>query len=110
MVTRIGPKRLPLRRIFIREWREHRHLSQQRLADRLETSKATISRWENLKREPGLGELAAIANALQCEIADLLSRDPSEGEGLWQLWNAMGASQREQALRLLRAFSGHEAA
>lgn len=50
MPTRIGPKHP--RRTYMREWRKHKHLSQQQVADRLgeNVTKATVSRWENGRR------------------------------------------------------------
>ena len=49
MPPRIGPKR-PLR-LYVAEWREHRGLTQQQMADRLGTSDVTVSRWETGARK-----------------------------------------------------------
>lgn len=73
MVTRIGPKK-PFR-LYIAEWREKAGLSQERLAERVGTSKASISRWETGERDPTAKVLAAIAYALDKEVPDLF-RDP----------------------------------
>lgn len=74
MVSRIGPKR-PFRH-YLREWRAARGLSQQQLADRLETSKGQISRWESGGRSMSGDVIAALADALSIEPGDLF-RDPS---------------------------------
>jgi len=74
MVTRIGPKR-PFR-LYIAEWREKAGLTQEQLAERVGTSKASISRWETGERDPTAKVLAAIAYALDREVADLF-RDPA---------------------------------
>jgi transcriptional regulator with XRE-family HTH domain len=76
MVTRIGPKKLKPRRIFLAEWRKHRGLTQLQLAERLETTEATISRNENLQRDPTLGFLKAAADALNCTVGDIVERPP----------------------------------
>lgn len=76
MVTRIGPKKLKPRRIFLREWREHRGLTQQQLADRIESTNATVSRVENLKRDVTLRFLEAAAVALDCTPAQIISEQP----------------------------------
>lgn len=76
MVTRIGPKSLKPRKIYLREWRDYRQLTQEQLADRMNTTKATVSRIENLHRDPQLAFLEAAAEALNCTSADILSRDP----------------------------------
>lgn len=72
MVTRIGPRNARPRRVFFREWREHRGLTQEQLADRLETTKATVSRMENSKSNYNRGYLEALADALDCEPFELL--------------------------------------
>jgi transcriptional regulator with XRE-family HTH domain len=83
VVTRIGRKKAPLRRIYLREWREYRDLTQQQLADRLETTDVSVSRIENLRRDPTLRFLTAAAEALSCSVADLLTRQPPpKGEPL----------------------------
>jgi transcriptional regulator with XRE-family HTH domain len=69
MPPRIGPRR-PVR-LFLAEWRESRGLTQQQLADRLETSDVTVSRWETGKRKPDDDVKAAIAWVLGIEVVDL---------------------------------------
>ncbi|HAK63411.1 MAG TPA: hypothetical protein DCO82_09260 [Alphaproteobacteria bacterium] len=73
MVHRIGPRK-PFRN-YIKKWRTRRGLTQERLADLIETTKTSISRWENGTRDPTTQALAAIAYVLDIEIADLF-RDP----------------------------------
>lgn len=82
MVTRIGPAK-PFR-MFLREWRQHRGLTQQQLADRMmiddtgrSADKGQISRWENQTRGITLEVQSALATALNIEIADLF-RDPAQ--------------------------------
>ena len=74
MPARIRPRR-PFR-LYIAEWRTHRGLTQQELADRLGTSDVTVSRWETGKRRPDPDAQAAIAEALDAEPEDLF-RHPS---------------------------------
>lgn len=74
MVTRIGPK-APFRH-YLREWRAARGLSQPQLADRLETSKGQISRWESGGRAMSGDVIAALADALGIEPGDIF-RDPA---------------------------------
>jgi transcriptional regulator with XRE-family HTH domain len=77
MSQRIGyrPKR-PRRRTFIKQWREYRDLTQDDLAERLETSKASISRIENGEQAYTQDFLEACADALRTDPASLLMRDP----------------------------------
>lgn len=75
------PKR-SRRRTFIREWREARHLSIDKLVARVREhlesfSKSTLSRIETGKQDYTQPMLEAIAEALGCEPADLIMRNPN---------------------------------
>lgn len=99
MVTRIGPSKPT--KLFIAEWREKRHLTQEQLAARVGTTKSSISRWETGERDITLGALGAIAEALSCEVTDLY-RDP-ERPSADALLQSMDDPTRRQALRLIEA-------
>jgi transcriptional regulator with XRE-family HTH domain len=73
--TRIGPK-LPVR-AYIAQWRESKGLTQEQLADRLDVSKSTISKWESEDRAPSINTLAAVAEALGVRT-EALYRYPGE--------------------------------
>lgn len=73
MVARIGPTR-PTRH-YLKEWREFRQLTQQQLAERLDTGKDQISRWENGGRSMSFEVQCALAEALSISPADIF-RDP----------------------------------
>lgn len=96
MVQRIGRKNAKPPRIFLREWREFRHMTQEQLANRLGTTKATISRIETGKRDYTGGFIAAAAEALNCEPADILARDPN-WPTLDDLMRTATEDQRRQA-------------
>lgn len=66
-------------RLFIAEWRERRGLSQDALADRVGTTKASISRWETGNRDITGKSLATVAAALGIDAAHLFRHpdDPS---------------------------------
>ena len=74
MNKRMSPKRT--KRIFLREWREHRGLTGEKLAEKLDTGKDQISRWENSKRRINLDVQLVLAEALNIEPEDLF-RDPA---------------------------------
>jgi transcriptional regulator with XRE-family HTH domain len=69
VATRIGPRKP--RRIHLREWREHRGLTQQQLADLLYVAGLTVSRWERGTALPSTSVMSAIADALGIEPQDL---------------------------------------
>src|SRR2546430_17472676 len=90
------------RRHFIREWRQHRGLTQELLAERLETTKANISRVENLKQGYTQDFLEACAAALSTDVASLLIRDPTDPEGLWSVWDQAKQGERRQIVEIAR--------
>lgn len=109
MPPRIGSK-TKRRPHFIREWREHRGLTQERLADRLGTSKASLSRIETGKQPYTQDVLEAVAGALGCQAADLLMRNPLDPEAPWTIWEQLKPVQRQQAIRVLKALAEEEVA
>lgn len=81
MGTRRTTKPQERPRHFIREWRKFRHLTQQKLADRIGSSVSTISQLENGQQGYSQALLEELASALSCEPWDLLNVDPEmEGE------------------------------
>lgn len=72
---------------FIRQWRKHRGLTLERLADRLEITAGALSNVE--RGDSGYTQplLEALAYALQCEPADLIMRDPTEEAAIWSIWD-----------------------
>lgn len=90
MVARIGPKNPRRMRLFLKEWREHHGLTQEQVAERIGTTKGTVSRMEIKAREPNLGYLAAFAEAIDREVAELFL-DPATPTQA----DLLGASQDE---------------
>src|SRR5262245_49860200 len=99
------------RRHFIREWRLYRGLTQEMLAERLETTKANISRIENLKQGYTQDFLEACAVALSTDPASLIMRDPTDPEGIWSILDQAKPGVRRQiveiAKTLIRTGTGH---
>lgn len=91
------------RRHFIKEWRLYRGLTQDQLADRLEISKATLSRIESAKQPYTQDTLEALADAMLCEPADLIMRDPTAEGAIWSLWERASPGQRQQIESVVRA-------
>jgi transcriptional regulator with XRE-family HTH domain len=93
-MPRVGnPKKR--RRTFIRAWREFRNLTQEQLADRLNTTKANISRVETGTQGYTQDFLEACAEALSTDVASLLMRDPTKGAGMWSIWDQAKPAERE---------------
>src|SRR6266566_3684981 len=79
-------RKRPRRPTFFKQWRYHRGLSQERLAERLDTSVASVSRIETGRQPYTQDYLEALASALQTDPASLLMRDPLDPEAIWSIW------------------------
>lgn len=92
------------RRHFIAQWRRYQNLSQDRLAEQLGISKATLSRIENGIIPYSQDFLEACAEALRCEPADLIMRDPTMPEPIWSVWESVPPAERPKVIEVLKAF------
>jgi Helix-turn-helix. len=61
---------------YIKAWREFRHLSQDRVAERIGISRENYGRIESGKVPYNQDFLEVCADALSCSVTDLLTRDP----------------------------------
>lgn len=96
-----GPKFRPT---FIKQWRKHRGLTQEQLADRVEMTGGNLSEIENGNTGYTQATLEALAVALQCEVVDLLTRDPGDPEGIWTLWDKVKDDQKKQVIGIIEGF------
>lgn len=96
----------PQRRLFLKEWREHRNLTQEQLADRIGISRVMISKIERGLNPYHQAFLETAAAALMCEPADLLVRDPSQPEPIWSIWDRIPPVEKPRAIAILRALTG----
>lgn len=81
MRSRQKPRQADRPRHFIRQWRKHRGLTQEQLAQRVDVVVSSISQLETGKQGYSQSMLENLASALACEPWDLLNVDPSkEGE------------------------------
>jgi len=104
MSRRIGyrPKRAR-RQTFLRQWREYRNLTQDDLAERLGTSKASISRIEAGQQAYTQDFLEACADALRTDPASLLMRNPTDEEAVWSLWDKAKVGERKMIENIVRS-------
>jgi len=70
----------PLGRHYLKEWREHRDLSQQFAADRIDVSRELLSKIENMKSPYLQPQLEGLAALYRETPATLLARNPIEPE------------------------------
>lgn len=99
-------------RLYLREWRKFRDMTQEQLAEQMELTKGFISQLENGKERWNATHLARASRALRCEPAELLTIDPSNPGHGGGLFDRVPADRRAEAVRavraLLEAFSNGE--
>lgn len=101
--------RLPMRqrrKIYLIEWRKHRQVTQERLAEYLHISKGHLSKIERGERQYTQDMLEQAAEYLQCDPQDILMRDPTDPEGIWSIWDRVKPVDKDAALRMLGALVG----
>lgn len=89
-------------RWFLKEWRKYRGYSQERLAEMIGTSAGYLSDLERGKRRYNQDTLEVLAEALSCEPADLIMRDPLKTESLWTIWDQLEPMQQEQMVEIAK--------
>lgn len=92
----------PYRLTFIRQWRESAPLTLERLADRIGSTHATLSRIERGLLPYSQPMLEALANALNTDPASLLIRDPRDPEGIWSIWDKAAPGERRMIVDLAK--------
>lgn len=92
-------------RNYLKAWREYRGLSQDELAEKVETTKSVISLLENEKRPLSSKWLRKLAEALETQPGHILDHDPNElPADIFDLWGSIAKTDRAQAARVLRSF------
>jgi transcriptional regulator with XRE-family HTH domain len=94
-----------LRRTFIRQWRQHRGLTLAQVADRINSTHASLSRIERGVQPYSQPLLEAIADALQTDPASLLMRNPEDPEGIWSIWDQAKPAVRQQIVAIAKTIA-----
>jgi transcriptional regulator with XRE-family HTH domain len=94
-------------RTYIREWREYKGLTLERLAERVGEriggfTHASLSRIERGLQPYSQPVLEAIANALGTDPASLLMRNPTDPEGIWSIWDHAKKGQKQIIIDLAK--------
>nr|WP_321482697.1 helix-turn-helix transcriptional regulator [uncultured Cohaesibacter sp.] len=89
MTKRYGKSPDELQRWYLREWRKHRGLTQEQLAEAIESTKQTVSRMESGMLPYNQPFLEACADVLKCQPAELLIGAPIQDETLQTIVNSL---------------------
>lgn len=90
---------------YIREWRRHRGLTLEKLAERIGMSHQNLGKIERYIVPYNQVLLELLATELRCEPADLIMRDPSQPAALWSIYDQLTPVQRETALAMLQGLA-----
>lgn len=88
------------RQHFIREWRKFRGLNQTQLGELVGVSQSFISKFESNEVSPALDTLTKLADALRCDVVDLIKRPPDTPETIWVLWEQLMPAQKNQLVEI----------
>jgi transcriptional regulator with XRE-family HTH domain len=90
---------------FIRQWRKHRKLTLEKLAERIEVTAGALSQLE--RGEVGYTQpmLEALASELRCEPGDLITRGPAHEATIMMIWSQIPEMDRKRALDVLKALA-----
>lgn len=92
----------PPNRWFLKAWRKHRGYNQERMAEMSELSLGYYNEVETGKRRYNQDLLEKFAEVLQCDPADLITRDPNDPEAIWELYDKMTSTQRAQVVEIAK--------
>jgi len=88
---------------LIREWRKHRGLTQQTLAEQIGISRSYLALIELGKRSCPQEVRSAIAVVLKCSRADLLEGGPANSDDILLFWSSLTEAERIDGLEMLRS-------
>lgn len=92
-------------RVYFKEWRKYRNLTQERACERIGIDRSHLSRIERGVDPYNEHTLTAMANAYRCEVADLFVRNPTDPEGIWSVWDRIPAVERPRLIEVMKAFA-----
>jgi len=89
---------------FIREWRQHRNLTQEQLAERMGIARSYVSHVEKGKRRYDQLFLEAAADALSCRPWDLIERPPGAIDLIRDALEGVPEEDRPKIIKIIQAF------
>ena len=94
-------------RNYLKQWRKKAGLTQQELADKVETTKSVISLLESEERPLSAKWLRKLADALGTTPGRILDVNPEEANAdVLDIWDHIRAKDRATAIRVLRSLTG----
>lgn len=106
------------RRIYLREWRKKKGLTQEQVVGRLAihedpnmpSTNASLSRLENGKQPYSQRVLEALADIYECDAWELIGRDPTKAGLVVDMVRHLDAKRQAQLVAFLNALEAGDAA
>jgi transcriptional regulator with XRE-family HTH domain len=92
------PKPKKFRPTCIRQWRHHRGLTLEAVAERIDMTPGLVSLVERGLRGYTQDTVEALASALRTDPAILLTRDPTDPNAIWGIWDKAKPAQRKRIM------------
>jgi transcriptional regulator with XRE-family HTH domain len=87
-MSRVVPNfKRPKPKYFFKEWRKHRGMTQEELAEAIGVTPPSISQLERGIQGFSDSTLEALAYSLNCNPGDLLMRNPLDEDAPWTIWD-----------------------
>jgi transcriptional regulator with XRE-family HTH domain len=96
------PQPKQFRKTFIREWRKHRGLTLEQVAERAGMTPGNLSHLERGKQAYTQPALEALAEALNTSPASLLMRDPTHPDQIWSIWDQAREGEKRQIAEIAK--------
>jgi transcriptional regulator with XRE-family HTH domain len=90
-------------RTAIRQWRKHRKLTLEGLAQRMGMTPSHLSMLERGQRGYTQGTLEAVAKALRTDVGSLIRCDPTEADTIWATWDRAKPAHRRRIIDAAKA-------
>jgi len=88
---------------YIRQWRQHRGYSLDKLADMVPMDKSNLSKVERGILPYNQEMLERLADALMTDEASLIMRDPTRNDAIWTIWEQASKGERQQIEAIAQA-------
>lgn len=103
----VTPRFKPARqRIYLKEWRKYRHLTQEQLAEAAGMVVSNVAQLEQGRQGYSDKGLEALANALNCTPGQILMVDPTKDEAIWSIWETATQGDRKKILETAKIITG----
>lgn len=95
------PPRKQYRKTYVREWRQHRDMTLEQLADMVDMKASALSYLERGQSGYTQGTMERIAAALRTDVPSLISRNPSSDPDAIDIADIMRGASPEQRAEII---------